>query len=82
MVVGRLGLVLDLGNEVVESLWCRYVLQNVNGGHQTSGARVVVKRAARNVFELLIANLLRLLDLFAHGISRLGLVGFGPRKRG
>ena len=48
------------------------VLPNDDGGFDQGVARVIVERTAGNIFELLVANRFRLLDLFAH--SRIWLV--------
>jgi len=50
------------------------VLSNDDSGLNQGVARVIIERAASNIFELLIANSLRLLDLFAH--IRIWLVGW------
>jgi hypothetical protein len=42
------------------------VLPNDDGGFDQGVAGVIVERTAGNIFELLVANSLRLLDLFAH----------------
>jgi hypothetical protein len=54
MVVGRVGIGPRKRGWLIV-FGCRDVLQNVNGGHQTGGTRVVIKRATGNIFELLIA---------------------------
>jgi hypothetical protein len=51
------------------------VLSNDDGGLNQGVARVVIERAASNIFELLIANIFRLLDFFAHIMILVG--GFG-----
>jgi len=42
------------------------VLPNDDGGFDQGVAGVIVERTAGNIFELLVANSLGLLDLFAH----------------
>jgi hypothetical protein len=50
------------------------VLPNNDGGFDQGVAGVIIERTAGNVFELLVANSLWLLDLFAH--IRIWLVGW------
>jgi hypothetical protein len=42
------------------------VLPNDNGGFDQGVAGVIIERTAGNIFELLVANSFRFLDLFAH----------------
>jgi hypothetical protein len=42
------------------------VLPNDNGGFDQGVAGVIIECTAGNIFELLVANSFRLLDLFAH----------------
>jgi hypothetical protein len=53
------------------------VLSNDDGGLNQGVARVVIERAASNIFELLIANIFRLLDFFAHIMILVGGFGWG-----
>jgi hypothetical protein len=58
------------------------VLPNDNGGFDQGVAGVIIERAAGNIFELLVANGFRLLDLFAHIMDLVGwwvLVGLAAQ---
>jgi hypothetical protein len=52
------------------------VLSNDDSGLNQGVARVVIERAAGNIFELLIANIFRLLDFFAHIMVLVGDFGW------
>ena len=52
------------------------VLPNDDGGFDQGVAGVIIERTAGNIFELLVANSLRLLDLFAHIMDLVGGLGW------